>query len=170
MLFTISTTHRPATDLARMLGQDPDAIRIETLPTGSAMVCVSQADEQRCTVAVMLQHPGQPARPSLLADALASLFEPPTSDPALPMALEVETPVLSCPGGPERLWGLFGPLGYHLTTTAVDGGAPDELAVKLTAEVPLADLLSHLCSQLRALDGEVKTRRRRTRSAATAHQ
>ncbi|HMG45524.1 MAG TPA: hypothetical protein VK611_29595 [Acidimicrobiales bacterium] len=118
----------------------------------------------------MLQHPGQPARPSLLADALASLFELPTSDPALPMALEVETPVLSCPGGPERLWGLFGPLGYHLTTTAVDGGAPDELAVKLTAEVPLADLLSHLCSQLRALDGEVKTRRRRTRSAASAHQ
>ena len=170
MLLTISTTHRPATDLAGMLGQDPDAIRMETLPSGSAMVCVSQANEQRCTVAVMLQHPGQPARPSLLADALARLFEPALSLEGPSIPLEVETPLLSCPGGPERLWGIFGPLGYHVTTTAVDGGKPDELAVKLTAQVPVADLLSHLCTQLRALDGKAKVRRRRARSAASAHQ
>lgn len=119
MLLTISTTHRPATALAGMLGQHPDAIRAATFPFGHAMLCFSQADESRCSAAVMLQHPGRPARPSMLADALADLFEPARSVAGPTMPFEVASPVLPCPGGPERLWRLFGPLGYSVATAPV---------------------------------------------------
>jgi hypothetical protein len=128
MLLTISTTHRPATALAGMLGQHPDAIRAVTFPFGHAMLCFSQADESRCSAAVMLQHPGRPARPSMLADALADLFEPARSVAGPTMRFEVASPVLPCPGGPERLWQLFGPLGYSVATAPVGRpglGRPD---------------------------------------------
>jgi len=170
MLLTISTTHRPATDLAGLLGQHPDAIRAATFPFGHAMVCFSQADEARCSAALMLQHPGQEGRPSMLADALADLFEPARTVEGPSMAFEVDSPVLPCAGGADRLWELFGPLGYNVATTPVQGGEPHELSVRLAAEVPLAGLLSHLCTQLPALDTGTRAHGRRARSAACAHQ
>jgi hypothetical protein len=166
MLLTISTTHRPATDLAGLLGQHPDAIRAATYPFGHAMVCFSQADEARCSAAVMLQHPGQQARPSMLADALADLFEPARTLAGPSMAFEVDSPLLPCAGGAERLWELFGPLGYNVVTTPVQGGEPEELAVRLAAEVPLSGLLSDLCTRLPALDKGAKS----TRTARTIHR
>ena len=153
MLLTISTTHRPATDLAGMLGQHPDAIRAATFTFGHAMLCFSQADEQRCSAALMLQHPGRPARPSMLADALNDMLAPAREVAGPSMPFEVDSPVLPCPGGPERLWQLFGPLGYDVVTEAVPGSTADELTVKLCGQVPLAGLVDHLCTRLPALDG-----------------
>lgn len=170
MLLTISTTHRPATDLAEMLGQHPDDVRAATFPFGYAMVCFSQADAVRCTAALMLQHPGRPARAGLLADVVADLFGAARAADGPPMALEVDSPMLPCVGGRERLWAVFSPLGYHVTTTPVVGSGPDEVAVKLTTRRPLGQLLNDLCTQLPALDGALDPHARRARSGASAHQ
>jgi len=156
MLLTISTTHRPATELAGLLGQHPDAVRATTFPFGHAMLCFPQADERRCSVAVMLQHPGRPAKASMLAEALADLLAPARDVAGPAMPFEVALPVLACPGGPEQLWALFGPLGYDVITEAVRGGEPDELAIGLCGLVPLAGLVSHLCTTLPVLDGEAR--------------
>jgi hypothetical protein len=171
MLLSISTTHRPAIELAGMLGQHPDEVRDATFPFGYAMLCFPQADERRCSVAIMLQHPGHAARPSLMAEAIADLLSPAhdVAGPAMPF--EVAMPVLPCPGGPERLWELFGPLGYDVVTEAVVGGGEHELSVGLCAQVPLAALVAHLCRILPALDEAPSVGRpHRPRIASTAHR
>ena len=170
MLLTISTTHRPATDLAGMLGQHPDAIRLATFPFGHAVLCFSQADEQRCSVAVMLEHPGRPARLAMLAEALDDLLAPAheVAGPAMPF--EVASPVLPCPGGRERLWQAFGPRGYAVVTQPVPGGGADELAVQLVAQVSLAQLVTDLSALLPALDGSAPRRGLRARFASISHR
>lgn len=171
MLLTISTTYRPATELVGLLGQHPDAVQAATFPFGHAMLCFPQADERRCSVAVMLQHPGRPATAGMLAEALAGLLAPARDVAGPAMPFEVALPVLACPGGPEQLWDLFGPLGYDVVTQPVRGGEPDELAVGLCGRVPLAGLVSHLCTRLPALDGEAPAGRpRRPRFASVAHR
>jgi RNA repair, ligase-Pnkp-associating, region of Hen1 len=175
MLLSISTTStgaRPATDLAGLLGQHPDAIRAATYPFGHAMVCFSQADEHRCTVAVMLQHPGQTGRPSMLADVLADVFGPAMTgeqDSGL-LPFQVDIPLLPCTGGLQALWQLFVPIGYQVTTEPVVGGPPTELAVRITAETTLADLLTQLCLRLPVLDPTSDDYSRRARFAAITHQ
>lgn len=72
MLLTITTTHRPATDLGPLLHQHLDTIHSASFPFGQVLVCFSQADENRCTAGVMLQ--AHPAFPSYLAVALAEVF------------------------------------------------------------------------------------------------
>jgi len=171
MLLTISTTHRPATELAGMLGQHPDAVRAATFPFGHALLCFPQADERRCSVAIMLQHPGHPARPSLLAEAVGDLLTPARDVAGPAMPFEVAVPVLACPGGPDRLAELFGPLGYDVVTEAVLGGDEHELSVGLCARVTLAALVSHLCRTLPALDETPATGRpRHPRFASIAHR
>lgn len=171
MLLTISTTQPPATQLAQLLGQHPDAIRAATYPFGHAMVCFSQADEGRCSAAVMLQHPGQPPRPGLLAEALADLFAAvPAADDGPSLPFSVDIPVLSCRCGPDRLGEVFGPRGYHVTTSAVQGAEPDEYSVRLAGTVPLSALLEDLCTLLPTLDEVSAPRVRRARYAACAHQ
>ena len=170
MLLTISTTHRPATDLAGLLGQHPDAIRAATYPFGHAMVCFSQADQDRCTAAVMLQHPGRAGRPSMLAEVIADVFGPAFATHSGPMPFQVDIPVLPCRGGPRAIERQFAHLGYHVTTEPVVGGLPDELAARLTAQVRLAGLLTHLCTRLPALDPAPEEHARRAPYAASAHK
>jgi hypothetical protein len=171
MLLTISTTHRPATELVGLLGEHPDAVRTTTFPFGRATLCFPQADERRCSVAVMVQHPGLPATGSMLAEVLSDVLAPARDVAGPAMPFEVALPVLACSGGPERLWDLFGPLGYDVITEPVRGGEPDELAVGLCGRVPFAGLVSHLCTTLPALDrGAPACRPRRPRFASIAHR
>ncbi len=54
MLLTITTTHKPATDLGFLLYKHPDHLKSYDLSCGKAHVFYPQADEDKCTVAVLL--------------------------------------------------------------------------------------------------------------------
>ncbi|MFY1696900.1 3' terminal RNA ribose 2'-O-methyltransferase Hen1 [Solwaraspora sp. WMMA2101] len=54
MLLTVTTTHRPATDLGYLLVKHPDRMQSFDVPTGTAHVFYPEADEQRCTAALLL--------------------------------------------------------------------------------------------------------------------
>jgi len=55
MLLTISTTHRPATELGYLLHKHPDRVQRFELPFGSAHVFYPEASEERCTAALLLE-------------------------------------------------------------------------------------------------------------------
>ncbi|MFV2008556.1 MULTISPECIES: 3' terminal RNA ribose 2'-O-methyltransferase Hen1 [unclassified Micromonospora] len=54
MLMTVTTTHRPATDLGYLLVKHPDRMQSFDVPTGTAHVFYPEATEQRCTAALLL--------------------------------------------------------------------------------------------------------------------
>jgi 3' terminal RNA ribose 2'-O-methyltransferase Hen1 len=54
VLLTVTTTHRPATDLGYLLVKHPDRQHSFDVPTGTAHVFYPQADETRCTAALLL--------------------------------------------------------------------------------------------------------------------
>src|SRR5262245_58755261 len=54
MLLTISTTHRPATDLGYLLHKNPERVQTFELSFGRAHVLYPRADEERCTAALVL--------------------------------------------------------------------------------------------------------------------
>jgi 3' terminal RNA ribose 2'-O-methyltransferase Hen1 len=54
MLLTLSTTRRPATDLGFLLHKHPDRPQVFALPFGTAHVFYPEADEARCTAALVL--------------------------------------------------------------------------------------------------------------------
>ena len=55
MLLTITTTHRPATDLGYLLHKHPDRVQEFGQSFGTATVFYPVASEERCTAAVMLE-------------------------------------------------------------------------------------------------------------------
>ena len=55
MLLSISTTHRPATDLGFLLHKNPANVRTVELPFGLAHVFYPEASVQRCTATVLLE-------------------------------------------------------------------------------------------------------------------
>lgn len=55
MLLTLSTTHRPATDLGYLLHKNPARPQAFELSFGTAHVLYPEADEARCTAALMLE-------------------------------------------------------------------------------------------------------------------
>ncbi len=54
MLLTVTTTHRPATDLGYLLAKHPDRVHPFALPWGEATVFFPEASEERCTAALLL--------------------------------------------------------------------------------------------------------------------
>ncbi|WP_433530723.1 3' terminal RNA ribose 2'-O-methyltransferase Hen1 [Micromonospora sp. CA-263727] len=54
MLLTLTTTHRPATDLGHLLIKHPDRVHAFDMPVGTAHVFYPEAGEQRCTAALLL--------------------------------------------------------------------------------------------------------------------
>jgi 3' terminal RNA ribose 2'-O-methyltransferase Hen1 len=54
VLLTITTTHRPATDLGFLLHKHPDRLQTFSVPFGEAHVFYPQASEERCTAALLL--------------------------------------------------------------------------------------------------------------------
>lgn len=55
MLLTITTTHRPATDLGHLVRKNPARVQSFDLSFGRAHVFYPEAGEQRCTVALLLE-------------------------------------------------------------------------------------------------------------------
>src|SRR5262245_54679379 len=54
MLLTITTAVRPATDLGHLLHKNPAAVRSVDLSFGVAHVFYTEATEERCTAALLL--------------------------------------------------------------------------------------------------------------------
>ncbi len=54
MLLTITTTHSPATDLGYLLHKNPASFQTAKLPFGQAHVFFTEAADDRCTAAVVL--------------------------------------------------------------------------------------------------------------------
>ena len=55
MLLTITTTHRPATDLGFLLMKHPDNVHSVELSFGKATLFYPEASEERCTAAITLE-------------------------------------------------------------------------------------------------------------------
>ena len=54
MLLTLTTTHRPATDLGYLLAKHPDRLQTFQLSFGEAHILYPEATEERCTAALVL--------------------------------------------------------------------------------------------------------------------
>lgn len=147
MLLTITTTHRPATDLGYLLGKHPDRLQSVELAFGRAHVCFPEATEERCTAALVLDVDpvGLVRRPdgeegfvlgqytndrpyvasSLLAVAIGRAFGQALGGRSrdrqaladTAIDLVVHLPVLPVSGGERLLRGLFEPLGYRVEAT-----------------------------------------------------
>src|SRR5690349_1029846 len=146
MLLTITTTHRPATDLGYLLHKNPARAQSFALGFGQVHVFYPEATEERCTAALLLdvdpvglvrkdhgagftldQYVND--RPyvasSFLSVAIAQVFgsalagrskERPELAEA-PLPFEARLAVLPCRGGEAFLRRLFEPLGYAVAVT-----------------------------------------------------
>src|SRR3954454_2533258 len=149
MLLTISTTHRPATDLGFLLHKHPDRLQTFDVPFGQAHVVYAEASEERCTAALVLDvdsvglvRRGRGAssfalaeyvndRPyvasSFLSVAMVSVFKSAMAGTcrarpqlaASPIALEAWVPAVPARGGERLVRRLFEPLGYRVQTEAL---------------------------------------------------
>ncbi len=144
MILTITTTHRPATDLGYLLHKNPDRAQTFDLAWGKAHVFYPEASEDRCTAALLLDidpvslvrsrslSQGMLAqyvndRPyvasSFMSVAIAHVFgsalagrskERPELAEML-LPLEASIAALPCRGGESVLGRLFEPIGYEVT-------------------------------------------------------
>ena len=147
MLLTITTTHRPATDLGYLLHKHPAKCQSFELSFGQAHVFYPEATAERCTAALLLdvdpvgmvrggvrfrsglldQYVND--RPyvasSFLSVAIAQVFGSALNgrckeQPELvdmPIPLTARISVLPCRGGQEFLERIFEPLGYAVRAT-----------------------------------------------------
>lgn len=147
MLLTISTTHRPATDIGYLLGKHPDRCQTFQFPWANAHVFYPEASEERCTIALavdLLTHKLTPQnrgtahsrqehyvndRPYAATSHLALIMNQLFSQAAA--AHNKEKPELSLTPIPLTAWlptvprgnrtnlveDLFEPLGYAVTAT-----------------------------------------------------
>ncbi len=187
MLLTITTTHRPATDLGFLLMKNPANVHTATLPFGTATLFYPEASEERCTAAITLDvdtidlvrgkagledqyvNDRPYAASSLLSVALGRLLNTAMggrskdrqelADTAIP--LEAVVTPLPARGGAELVERLFAPLGYTVTATPIEldpehpeWGASPYVALRLTGEVRLAALLTHLFVLIPVLDNQ----------------
>lgn len=153
MLLTITTTHTPATELGYLLHKHPDRCQSLSLSFGQAHVFYPEANEERCTVALLLDVDpvklvrGRGAtlaqyvsdRPyvasSFMSVAIAQVFStalggrskdrPELAQTPLPLVAKLS--VLPCHGGESFLRQLFEPLGYtvHAQGHVLDEKFPD---------------------------------------------
>jgi 3' terminal RNA ribose 2'-O-methyltransferase Hen1 len=140
VLLTLTTTHRPATDLGYLLHKHPDRVQRLSLPFGHADVLYPEATEERCTAALLVdvdpiglvRRDGAAAgltqyvndRPyaasSLLSVALITAFrtamagrcDPRPELAAAAIPLRAELPAVPCRGGEALARRIFEPLGY----------------------------------------------------------
>jgi len=191
VLLTVSTTHRPATDLGYLLHKRPDRAQAFSVPFGKAHVLYPDASAERCTAALLLdvdpvglvrRGHGRSGfalaeyvndRPyvasSFLSVAMLTVFKSAMAGTckerpelaAASIALEASLPAVPARGGEELVRRLFEPLGYAVTTEPLaldpvfpDWGSGRHLALRLTGELRLADLLNHLYVLLPVLDDD----------------
>ena len=153
MLLTLTTTHRPATDLGYLLHKRPGQVQSFPLSFGQAHVFYPEANEERCTAALLLDLDpiglvrGQGSlleqyvndRPyvasSFLSVAIAQVFGSALSGNSrerqeladTPIPLDVRLAAVPCRGGESVLRRLFEPLGYAVTAVrhALDAFFPE---------------------------------------------
>ncbi len=149
MLLSLSTTHRPATDLGFLLHKHPERAQTFTLPFGTAHVLYPEASEARCTAVLLLdidpvgltrrggRSPFALAeyvndRPyvasSLMSVALVTVFKTAMEGKApelaqTPIPLTAELPAVPARGGEELVRKLFEPLGYDVDACATSAAA-----------------------------------------------
>jgi 3' terminal RNA ribose 2'-O-methyltransferase Hen1 len=181
MLFSVTTTHHPASDLGFLLHKHPDRAQRFDVSTGTAYVCYPEVTPERTTATLLLDvdpvglvrkggdtlgqyvNDRPYAASSLLAVAIGKVFgtamrgrcdaRPSLAETALP--LELHLPV--CPGAlAERL---FTPLGWTVEATPIPldpafpaWGASPYVDLRLTGTVRLADALTQLYVLLPVLD------------------
>lgn len=139
MLLTLSTTHRPATDLGYLLHKNPASEHTADLGFGVAHVVYPEVTEDRCTVALLLEidpvslvrgsgrfdqyvNDRPYAASSFLSVAMGRVFGTAMTGRSkerqeladTPIPLEAHLPVLPSRGGEALLRRLFEPLGYQL--------------------------------------------------------
>jgi 3' terminal RNA ribose 2'-O-methyltransferase Hen1 len=149
VLLTLSTTHRPATDLGFLLHKHPDRVQSFSLPFGAGQVFYPEAGEQRCTAALLLDvdpvglvRRGRGVsnfalaeyvndRPyvasSFMSVALVSVFKSAMAGTckgheelaATVIPLEAWLPVVPARGGEALVRRLFEPLGYEVGVTPI---------------------------------------------------
>ena len=149
MLLTVTTTHRPATDLGFLLHKHPDRVQTFPVPFGEAHVFYPEATDERCTVAMMLDidpvglvRRGRGVSSFALADyvndrpyvassfmsvALVNVFKTAMAGTckgheelaASPIPLEARLPAVPARGGEALARRLFEPLGYHVDITPI---------------------------------------------------
>jgi len=147
MLLTLTTTHSPATDLGYLLAKNPARVQSFDLAFGRAVVFYPEANEDRCTAALVLDvdpvalsrgrrgSGGQPLEPyvndrpyvasSFLSVAIAQVFGSALGGRSrerpelvsLPIPLSAHLPALPCRDGQSFLRRLFEPLGYVVEAT-----------------------------------------------------
>ena len=178
MLLTISTTHRPATDLGYLLAKNPAKAQAFPLAFGQAHVFYTEATEDRCTAALLLdidplrlvRGPGATvsdyvndrayASSSFLCVAIARVLgsalggrskeRPELAETPIP--LEATIAAVPCRGTVENIVErVFEPLGYEVTADA-DGGDGRYRNVTLRASKTLQQLLTHVYVLLPVLD------------------
>jgi len=144
LLLTISTSHRPATDLGYLLHKNPGRAHVFDLPVGKAHVFYPQASEELCTAALLLEidpitlvRTARRAslrqyvndRPyvasSFMSTALLKVFgtamsgsskdRPQLAATAIPLTVTISA--LPCRGGEDLLRRLFEPLGYEVSAS-----------------------------------------------------
>ena len=149
MLLTITTTHEPATDLGFLLHKHPGREQSVSLPFGTAHVFYPQADEDRCTAALLVDvdpvglvrrdggggfalaqyvNDRPYAASSFLSVALVTVFKTAMAGTcrdheelaASAIALQACLPVLPAQGGEDLVRRLFAPLGYTVDVAPID--------------------------------------------------
>lgn len=178
MLLTITTTHRPATDLGFLLHKNPARVQAFELAFGKAHVFYPEATENRCTAALLLDvdpvalvrgrgalttdyvNDRPYAASSFMSVAIARVFgsalggrcreRPELVDKPLPLVAEVAA--LPCRGGGEAR-DLFEPLDYEVGIAPVGDTDTPYRNLTLSGSRPLAELLTHLYVLIPVLDG-----------------
>jgi 3' terminal RNA ribose 2'-O-methyltransferase Hen1 len=153
MLLTITTTHRPATDLGFLLMKNPANVHTADLNIGRATLFYPEATAERCTAAITLEidpvelvrgkgaveeqyvNDRPYAASSLLSVALGRLLNTAMAGRSrdrqaladMPLPLEAQITPLPARGGPEIVDRLFAPLDYevHAEPIALDPTHPD---------------------------------------------
>jgi 3' terminal RNA ribose 2'-O-methyltransferase Hen1 len=178
VLLSISTTHRPATDLGFLLHKHPERVQAFTLPFGTAHVLYPEASEARCTAVLLLDidpvgltrrggrgpfalaeyvNDRPYAASSLMSVALVTVFKTAMEGKApelaqTPIPLTAELPAVPARGGEELVRKLFEPLGYEVAVR--DIGSRRHVGLTLVATTRLSELLRHLYVLLPVLDDE----------------
>ncbi|MGB2682412.1 MAG: 3' terminal RNA ribose 2'-O-methyltransferase Hen1 [Candidatus Competibacter sp.] len=193
MLLTLTTTHRPATDLGYLLHKHPAKVQTFALSFGEARVFYPQADSKCCAAALALdvdpvalvrdrQGPSGENRAleqyvndrpyaasSFLSVAIAEVYgsalhgrcatRPELVEARLPLTAELS--VLPCRGGESVLRRLFEPLGYAVEAERLpldsqfpDWGDSRYYRVRLSADIRLQDMLTHLYVLVPVLDDD----------------
>jgi len=139
MFLTITTTHKPATDLGFLLHKNPSRVNRVELSFGEAVIFYPEASEERCTAAMFVDvdpvglvrrgdgmslghyvNDRPYAASSFLSVAIGRAFGTALSGRSkdrqdlvsVPLPLEISIASIPCRGGEAILRRLFEPLGY----------------------------------------------------------